>query len=61
MAKLLVEDPGEHTQVPFLRGILTRSLQDSGLPFDEAYNLASEVRRELDDETLWGLMLPSTV
>ena len=52
MAKLLVEDPGEHTQVPFLRGILTRSLQDSGLPFDEAYNLASEVRRELDDETL---------
>lgn len=52
MAKLLVEDPGEDTQVPFLRGILTRSLQDSGLPFEEAYNVASDIRRELDDETL---------
>ena len=52
MAKLLVEDPAEDTQVPFLRGILTRSLQDSGLPFEEAYNVASDIRRELDDETL---------
>jgi 2-phosphoglycerate kinase len=52
VAKLLVEDPGEDTQVPFLRGILTRSLQDSGLPFEEAYNVASDIRRELDDETL---------
>jgi len=52
VAKLLVEDPDEDTQVPFLRGILTRSLQDSGLPFEEAYNMASDIRRELDDETL---------
>jgi 2-phosphoglycerate kinase len=52
VAKLLVADPGEDTQVPFLRGILTRSLQDSGLPFEEAYNVASDVRRELDDATL---------
>ncbi|MGB5408032.1 MAG: hypothetical protein WBN08_19650 [Thiogranum sp.] len=51
MAKLLVEDLAEDTEVPFLRGILTRSLQDSGLPFEEAYNVASDIRRELDDET----------
>jgi len=51
VAKLLVEDLAEDTEVPFLRGILTRSLQDSGLPFEEAYNVASDIRRELDDET----------
>ncbi len=49
MAKLLVIDSGERTRVPFLRGILTRSLQDAGLPFDEAYELASAVREELAD------------
>ena len=52
MAKILVEDPDEGTQVPFLRGILTRSLQNSGLPFEEAYKVASEIRRELDDTAL---------
>jgi len=49
VAKILVEDPEGGTQVPFLRGILTRSLQNSGLPFEEAYNLATTVRRELGD------------
>jgi len=49
VAKILVEDPDGGTQVPFLRGILTRSLQNSGLPFEDAYNLADTVRRELDD------------
>lgn len=51
MAKILVEDREEGTQVPFLRGILTRSLQNSGLPFDEAYSIATQIRRELDDGT----------
>jgi 2-phosphoglycerate kinase len=37
----------ERTRIPFLRGILIRSLQDSGLPFEEAYRLATEVRDEL--------------
>ena len=52
MAKILVEDPDEGTQVPFLRGILTRSLQNSGLPFEEAYKVAAEIRRELEDTAL---------
>ena len=49
MAKILVEDQDDHTLVPFLRGILIRSLQDAGLPFDEAYELATEIRHDLDD------------
>jgi 2-phosphoglycerate kinase len=52
VAKILVEDPDEGTQVPFLRGILTRSLQNSGLAFDQAYQVASEIRRELEDTEL---------
>ncbi len=51
MAKLLIEGPDGGTQVPFLRGILTRSLQNSGLPFEDAYQLATTVRQELDDAT----------
>jgi len=49
MAKLFVIDSEEGTKVPFLRGILTRSLQDVGLDFEEAYDLASEVRDALSD------------
>jgi 2-phosphoglycerate kinase len=52
VAKILVEDSEDNTRVPFLRGILIRSLQDSGLPFEEAYQLATEVRNELDDTAL---------
>lgn len=47
MAKLLIVDAAENTRVPFLRGILTRSLLDSGLPFDDAYQVASHVREAL--------------
>ena len=47
MAKTVVIDPEEGTRAPFLRGILTRSLQDSGLAFDDAYKLASRVRQDL--------------
>jgi len=49
MAKTVVVKPADNTGVPFLRGILTRSLQNAGVPFDSAYQLASEVRRELED------------
>jgi len=38
--------------VPFLRGILTRSLQKAGLPFEEAYEIASSIRKEFDDESV---------
>lgn len=52
MAKILVEDRDEQTKVPFLRGILTRSLQDAGLPFQDAFVLATAVRNELGEQTL---------
>lgn len=52
MTKTLVVESGETpTKIPFLRGILTRSLQEVGLSFDEAYALASAVRDELSDTT----------
>ena len=51
MAKTLVEDL-EETRIPFLRGILIRSLQDAGLEFDEASHIASEIRNDLADTTL---------
>lgn len=49
MAKLLVVDRADDSRVPFLRGILTRALQDIGLSFEDAYRIASDVRAELDD------------
>jgi 2-phosphoglycerate kinase len=50
LAKLLIEDREEATSVPFLRGILTRSLQQAGLSFQQAYAVADDVREELGDE-----------
>ncbi len=47
MAKLLIREVEGAQPVPFLRGILTKSLQDAGLPFAEAYKLASDIRQEL--------------
>lgn len=41
-------DPLERT--PFLRGILTRSLQDAGLSFEEAYAIAAEIREEVSGQ-----------
>ncbi len=52
MAKILVEDQDEHTKVPFLRGILTRSLQDAGLAFEDAFQLATEIRSDIGDKAL---------
>ena len=52
MAKVLVEDREDNTRVPFLRGILIRSLQDSGLSFDTAHGLATKIRDDLDDRSL---------
>ncbi len=47
MAKTLVEDPEDQTRIPFLRGILIRSLQDSGIDFEKASDIASDIRNEL--------------
>ena len=49
MAKPTVTDLQEGTQVPYLRGILTGSLQAAGLAFETAYAIASEVREALDE------------
>jgi 2-phosphoglycerate kinase len=45
MAKTYIINSTDETRAPFLRGILTRSLTDSGLPFEEAYQLSSEIRQ----------------
>lgn len=54
MAKTMVVEHGDGSEpdaearrVPFLRGILTRSLRDAGLAFEEAYQLATLLRNEL--------------
>jgi 2-phosphoglycerate kinase len=47
MGKTLVIDAEKGTRAPFLRGILTRSVQEAGLGFDDAYRLASRVRQDL--------------
>jgi 2-phosphoglycerate kinase len=52
VAKIFVQDPDGQTQAPFLRGILTRSLQNAGLAFEEAYQLATAVREALGDTAL---------
>jgi 2-phosphoglycerate kinase len=49
MAKLLVINSEEGTQVQFLRGILTRSLQKVGLKFDDAFRIASDIRDNLSN------------
>ncbi len=48
MAKILVEDPEENTRVPLLRGILIHSLQEAGLSFDAAFEIATDIRHELE-------------
>ncbi len=39
----------EGSRVPYLRGILTRSLQNAGLSFEKAYAIASAVRNNLTE------------
>lgn len=47
MAKTLIFDVESKNHVPLLRGILARSLNESGLSFKVAYELATEIRQEL--------------
>jgi 2-phosphoglycerate kinase len=47
--KTIVVNEKESTRVPFLRGILIRSLLDTGLAFEDAYSLAARIRDELSD------------
>jgi len=48
--KTIVVNKKEKTRVPFLRGILTRSLLDAGLEFENAFDLATRVRDQFSDE-----------
>ncbi len=45
-----VVDSIDRSKVPFLRGILTRSLVNAGLSFDRAYEIANEIRDEIGSE-----------
>ncbi len=47
MAKTLITDSAEGTATPFLRGILTRSLTDAGMPFEAAYRLSTSIRQQI--------------
>ena len=47
--KTIVINETDNTRVPFLRGILTRSLLDAGLRFEEAFDLATVIRDELSE------------
>jgi 2-phosphoglycerate kinase len=46
-AKFQIIDERDGSHIPFLRGILTRSLRRAGLPFDEAYQFSNEIRAYL--------------
>ncbi len=57
-SRLHVISATEDASAPFLRGILTRSLQKAGLPFDDAYQIASQVRDGLGQrDTIAGAEL----
>ncbi|NCA69482.1 MAG: hypothetical protein EOM91_05120 [Sphingobacteriia bacterium] len=49
MAKVHITDADGENPVPFLRGILTRSLTEAGLTFEDAYQLASEIRQQFGE------------
>lgn len=47
---IYVTDPTEDSKVPFLRGILTRSLQQAGMEFEDAYKIADKIRDSLGSD-----------
>ena len=57
MAKILIEDREENTRVPFLRGILIRSLQDAGLAFKDAYEHEKFISGKINDLTTISMHL----
>lgn len=46
-----VKDPVDGSSVPFLRGILTRSLQQAGLNFEDAYETADRIKSDLGPDS----------
>lgn len=49
MKKTVVIRESEGEQVPFFRGILVKSLVETDIPFDDAYDIANRIRDELRD------------
>jgi len=49
MSKLVVVNEANDTRIPFLRGMLVKSLQEAGLVFADAYSVAGDIRDEMDD------------
>lgn len=47
VAKALAVNKFENTRFPLLRGIPTRSPRETGLGFDDAYQLASDIRGKI--------------
>jgi 2-phosphoglycerate kinase len=47
--KTIVENRREQERTPFLRGILISSLLDAGLPFEDAFQLATTLRNRIGD------------
>lgn len=50
MSKVQVENAEDQNLTPFLRGILTRSLQKSGLTFNQAHEIANTIRDEIENK-----------
>lgn len=48
MARTFVVDNKLDTRIPYLRGIMTRSLQKAGLTFEAAYTLATTLRDDIN-------------
>lgn len=47
--KTIVVSDKDQSRVPFLRGILTRSLLDAGLEFEDAFSMATSLRDALSE------------
>lgn len=48
--KTVVTNSRDNSQVPFLRGIMIRALLDAGMSFEDALELAAEVRDQVADK-----------
>ncbi|PID42541.1 MAG: hypothetical protein CSB48_10015 [Proteobacteria bacterium] len=49
MSKIIVKTESNGDHIPFFRGILTQSLVNAGIDFEDAYRLAQEVKDSLKD------------
>jgi len=51
MAKIVVVSPSNGDKIPFLKGILVRSLVGIGISFDDAFDLSQIVREKLKNKS----------